>query len=293
MEENKKNRLNAQDKDIHVQTDTDNRGEDEDVLEQMKHYLVDRPGEMAGEAEEYMAEHPDTPEAAAARKDRFFARLEKEKAEAEEAATAVSEAITDPAVKVPFYRRRSGKILVAVAACLAVLIAVPMVSQSARVAMRDVVLQIFGPGASGFTYNEATYQPLSEEEMAWNEVAERLDVKRIGFEERPDDLEYMECEINELVFEARIYYKQKNQTICIIIQKQISDDMSSNGALFDRKDIADIEIPLIGQTVKVYEWETNGVVNYYTAIPYENVRYSIYGYDLDVMKAFVSNIYFY
>ena len=186
--------------------------------------------------------------------------------------------------------RKRIHMLVAAAAVMTALLGVGLVGSGKKVYEPKVTQNARGDEVSTKVENaESGYEQYDEEKVC-QEIQEKLGVLPIRFKYRPEGMELVSYEINDVIGEALVQYSINESIIYIYIFEKNADssvEMQYDGSVLETKTLesSGIEMP-------VYELDGASDGNYYaTTFEYLNTTYSISAdIEKEVFEKIIENI---
>ena len=188
-----------------------------------------------------------------------------------------------------------GRIAGIAGVCLICVFAASMSSEANRKYLVNSVRILSGNDSQFISYNDETNEDASTEENdAYADIEEKLGIKLPEFYYRPSGMEFLDYEVRELAYFAKIEYQYENNIIIFYVDKQHeganSDISSLNG---NQKIISTIQNNNINIAIKEIEDETDKIPTYIANWSYNDVNYYMVGkIKLEEMKKIIEYMKF-
>lgn len=268
-------------------------GKDADAGKTAGHFRV--PGDSVEFAAELM---PEIPKGFAARSrgtDSVGIENGGEAAGAEDLPAAAADSAGG---QILYKKKRKGRyVFVSLAAVLVIVMGFSVTSVGSKSHWKVLWEKLFGNETVQYIDSEDTdsYETDdSKELMAYSEIKEKLNIRPVKMEYKPDDMKLEDYDIQEEILRAHLLYKYKDNVVRYFLY--VNDDDSSWGEKEEDNKIDEYTISVNGVDINVEEFDvSDSSMNRKVAnFEYKGVHYQLKGViEKAELKKILENLYFF
>ena len=188
-----------------------------------------------------------------------------------------------------------GRIAGIAGVCLICVFAASMSSEANRKYLVNSVRILSGNDSQFISYNDETNEDASTKESdAYADIEEKLGVKLPEFYYRPSGMEFLDYEVRELAYFAKLEYKYNDSIISFCVDKQdVNVSSNINSLSGEDKNIDTIDKEGTEVTLKEVREKRNEDSTYIAQWIYQESMYSLAGkIELDELKKIINEMKF-